>query len=209
MQVWLEKLNICAIGTRVGPTNPRTRIWIAWSVSPISQFSEIRLALFVLELATSLRPSMHLHRCHSTRTSAIPCFGAPHLSRLTLGSRRLYTELASPKTSSGHHTVQLAPGQDEAAVMSKLNVLLAGAQDMPSQPWHLALDGKGIHRHFKFQTFNKTWVCQNQSSHPSQDLKFYHKSFMQIVAEKCKTERHHPEWTNVRLCCPDPLQDLC
>ncbi|KAI9859700.1 MAG: hypothetical protein M1824_003672 [Vezdaea acicularis] len=46
--------------------------------------------------------------------------------------------------------------------------------------WTLSKDRKGIERDFQFSTFKKTW------------------KFMNIVAEECMVQRHHPEWSNVR-----------
>ncbi|KAK3703148.1 hypothetical protein LTR37_014625 [Vermiconidia calcicola] len=45
--------------------------------------------------------------------------------------------------------------------------------------WQLCNSGKGLERQFKFKTFKATW------------------DFMNTVAAECKTQKHHPEWTNV------------
>ncbi|KAK5108956.1 hypothetical protein LTR62_007671 [Meristemomyces frigidus] len=45
--------------------------------------------------------------------------------------------------------------------------------------WRLSTDGRELERTFKFRTFKVTWEFMNQ------------------VAEECKAQRHHPEWTNV------------
>lgn len=72
--------------------------------------------------------------------------------------------------------VQLAEGQDKTAIFHILQFLLASRSQYR---WHLCLDGRGIQRSFRFKTFKQTW------------------DFMQAIAEKCKSERHHPEWWNV------------
>ena len=79
--------------------------------------------------------------------------------------------------SSWKDQVKLAEGQDSATVLNKLEVLLAG--DADNHRWQMCQGGKGIQRSFHFKTFKQTW------------------EFMQAVAEKCKSERHHPEWWNV------------
>lgn len=94
---------------------------------------------------------------------------------------------ASPPDSSLHcgfdafpkDRINLAEGEDENMIIEKLTPLLA--DDAHKHRWHLCLDGKGIRRSFHFKTFKQTW------------------SFMQAIAEKCKSERHHPEWWNVCL----------
>jgi len=47
------------------------------------------------------------------------------------------------------------------------------------EKWAVIPSGKGIERSFKFKTFKKTW------------------EWMNIVAEECKKQKHHPEWSNV------------
>ncbi|KAF2089298.1 transcriptional coactivator/pterin dehydratase, partial [Saccharata proteae CBS 121410] len=45
--------------------------------------------------------------------------------------------------------------------------------------WTLLSNGNGVERTFRFKTFKAAW------------------NFMNAVAEVCKKEKHHPEWTNV------------
>ncbi|PQE22910.1 pterin-4-alpha-carbinolamine dehydratase family protein [Rutstroemia sp. NJR-2017a BBW] len=45
--------------------------------------------------------------------------------------------------------------------------------------WSLIDSGMGLERKFKFKTFKRTW------------------EFMNVVAEECKVQKHHPEWSNV------------
>ncbi|KAK9492303.1 hypothetical protein V1508DRAFT_355864 [Lipomyces doorenjongii] len=47
--------------------------------------------------------------------------------------------------------------------------------------WSLTKDANGIQKKYRFKTFRTTWA------------------FMNSVAEQCMTERHHPEWKNVRI----------
>ncbi|KAK9359139.1 hypothetical protein V1504DRAFT_441537 [Lipomyces starkeyi] len=52
----------------------------------------------------------------------------------------------------------------------------------PSEsPWSLTQDASGIQKRYRFKTFRTAWA------------------FMNSVAEHCMAERHHPEWTNVRI----------
>ncbi|KAK9236984.1 hypothetical protein V1525DRAFT_344860 [Lipomyces kononenkoae] len=55
-------------------------------------------------------------------------------------------------------------------------------------PWSLTPDATGIQKKFRFKTFRSTWA------------------FMNSVAEQCVAERHHPEWTNVRIIAFAPPQ---
>jgi hypothetical protein len=75
--------------------------------------------------------------------------------------------------------VRLAENQDEKEVLSRVKMLLTGKDQPLNQRWYLCANGKGIRRSFHFRTFNQTWA------------------FMEKVADKCKKERHHPEWWNV------------
>ncbi|KAF1365263.1 transcriptional coactivator/pterin dehydratase [Lizonia empirigonia] len=45
--------------------------------------------------------------------------------------------------------------------------------------WALTPSKKGLRRDFVFKTFNNAW------------------QFMDTVAQECKVQRHHPEWTNL------------
>ena len=57
--------------------------------------------------------------------------------------------------------VLIAPGQDAAKVLAKLEPLLVGRGEA-GRRWYLCLGGKGIRRSFYFKTFNKTWVYSNR-----------------------------------------------
>ncbi|KAL6718299.1 hypothetical protein ACLMJK_004387 [Lecanora helva] len=81
-----------------------------------------------------------------------------------------------PENASWKKEIQLAEGQDSSSVLNKLETLLADNTD--NHRWYLCQEGRGIQRSFHFKTFKQTW------------------DFMQAVAEKCKVERHHPEWWN-------------
>lgn len=90
--------------------------------------------------------------------------------------------------------VQMADGQDTTLIIHRLDLLLASEN---SHRWYMCVNGKGIQRSFRFKTFKQTW------------------EFMQTVAEKCKSERHHPEWWNVRSryrklssFCPDLINSI-
>lgn len=89
------------------------------------------------------------------------------------------------RDASWKDQVQVAEGQDTTLIIDRLEFLLASAH---SHRWYMCLGGKGIQRSFRFKTFKQTW------------------DFMQAVAEKCKSERHHPEWWNV--CIIDSLESL-
>ncbi|KAF9697472.1 hypothetical protein EKO04_004885 [Ascochyta lentis] len=45
--------------------------------------------------------------------------------------------------------------------------------------WELTASRKGLRRQFVFKTFGSAW------------------SFMDTVAQECKVQRHHPEWSNL------------
>jgi 4a-hydroxytetrahydrobiopterin dehydratase len=47
--------------------------------------------------------------------------------------------------------------------------------------WRLTPNGMGLEKTFRFKTFKNTWA------------------FMNAVAEDCKSNKHHPEWSNVSL----------
>lgn len=49
----------------------------------------------------------------------------------------------------------------------------------PTGKWTLTPSRTGLQRTYHFKTFNAAW------------------GFMSVVAERCKVERHHPEWFNV------------
>ncbi|KAJ4322101.1 hypothetical protein N0V94_002569 [Neodidymelliopsis sp. IMI 364377] len=45
--------------------------------------------------------------------------------------------------------------------------------------WELTPSKKGLKRQYLFKTFNNAW------------------KFMDTVAQQCKVQRHHPEWSNL------------
>lgn len=45
--------------------------------------------------------------------------------------------------------------------------------------WELTPSGSGLRRQFTFKTFASAW------------------KFMDAVAQECKAQRHHPEWSNL------------
>lgn len=45
--------------------------------------------------------------------------------------------------------------------------------------WELTPSGSGLRRQFLFKTFDSAW------------------KFMATVAQQCKAQRHHPEWSNL------------
>ncbi|KAJ4334741.1 hypothetical protein N0V87_006650 [Didymella glomerata] len=45
--------------------------------------------------------------------------------------------------------------------------------------WQITPSGKGLKKDFVFKTFNNAW------------------KFMDTVAQECKVQRHHPEWSNL------------
>ncbi len=57
--------------------------------------------------------------------------------------------------------------------------------DLPSRvaplldTWELTDSKRGLKRQFLFKTFNNAW------------------KFMDAVAQECKVQRHHPEWSNL------------
>lgn len=58
-------------------------------------------------------------------------------------------------------------------------------EDLPNRvspllsTWELTPTKKGLKRQFLFKTFNNAW------------------KFMDTVAQECKVQRHHPEWSNL------------
>ncbi|KAK9364965.1 transcriptional coactivator/pterin dehydratase [Lipomyces kononenkoae] len=73
---------------------------------------------------------------------------------------------------------RFAEGTDRGEALPVLERLLNEHNECR---WRLTPDATGIHKKFRFKTFRSTWA------------------FMNSVAEQCNAERHHPEWTNVRL----------
>jgi len=69
----------------------------------------------------------------------------------------------------------LAPGEDESRTLQSLLPLLNSGV----QSWSLTGDGTGLEKTFRFKSFKATW------------------DFMNAVAQECKKQRHHPEWSNV------------
>ncbi|KAF2209518.1 hypothetical protein CERZMDRAFT_91340 [Cercospora zeae-maydis SCOH1-5] len=98
---------------------------------------------------------------------------------LTPASSRLpSTALVRLFSSTRVHMVRtqdLSPsaGEDPEALAAKVTELVDRGR------WQLCNEGKGLERGFKFKTFKSTW------------------SFMNTVAEECKKQKHHPEWSNV------------
>ncbi|KAK9373330.1 uncharacterized protein V1513DRAFT_382765 [Lipomyces chichibuensis] len=81
---------------------------------------------------------------------------------------------------------RFAKGVNYNEAISELTKLL----NEPSvSPWRLTQDANGIQKRYRFKTFRTTWA------------------FMNSVAEHCMAERHHPEWTNVRII--KVLEDAC
>ncbi|KAL8917918.1 MAG: hypothetical protein Q9208_007661 [Pyrenodesmia sp. 3 TL-2023] len=97
----------------------------------------------------------------------------------------LRASLHSKPPADNEDPVQLTPniaeGQHENRVLEALRPLLLDAGGR----WLLTQDGKAIYAKFKFKAgFGRTW------------------DFMSAVAEQCKKENHHPEWTNVSAALP-------
>jgi len=144
-------------------------------------------------------------RAHLLRTTTLaPCMSQQlrHRSDLPKSSLEVGMDNTSPASDanasaedeslkrtldgSWKDQISLAQGQDEIIVINKLESLLA--RSAQNHRWYLCLNGKGIQRSFHFKTFKQTW------------------DFMQAVADKCKSERHHPEWWNV---CVEEFHPLC
>ena len=132
---------------------------------------------------------------YSRHTSSIVCrYNSPRVIKYqivrtkTINTTTVNMDDSKSKNDSGaapedvekslKDQVKLADGQDSSTVIGKLQFLLGDAE---FHRWQLCQGGKGIQRSFHFKSFKQTW------------------EFMQAVAEKCKSERHHPEWWNV--CC--------
>ena len=122
-------------------------------------------------------PTIHSStiRCHSDRLEIRSMADSSSTPKSTPASKQL--PLSETLDVSWRNKVQLAENQDSENVLGKLETLLIG--DPQNHHWYLCLEGKGIQRSFHFKTFKQTW------------------EFMNSVAEKCKSERHHPEWWNV------------
>lgn len=103
------------------------------------------------------------------------------------------------------HTVSVAKGQNEAEIWKSLQPLLREAGGR----WSVTDDRKGIHAVFQFKGFERTWVSNTVKI--SLDfwvpigeqlevglIRLDAKEFMSAVADQCKLENHHPQWTNVR-----------
>ncbi|KAI5360805.1 Putative pterin 4 alpha carbinolamine dehydratase [Septoria linicola] len=69
--------------------------------------------------------------------------------------------------------ISVSAGDDPQSITEQATELVTQGK------WQLCNEGKGIERGFKFKTFKATW------------------SFMDQVAEECKKQKHHPEWSNV------------
>ena len=120
-------------------------------------------------------------------------------------SRRLFklnpvVMSSSSRPHSNQYKSQLAisPGQDEEEIVGRLDSLLSVANGR----WSLTSDGKGLERTFHFKTFKGTWVSGYPYSREATvtiTVADVYQNFMNSVAEQCKKERHHPEWSNV--CC--------
>lgn len=151
-------------------------MWSWCSLGPInlpSSTSELLYCCSVMSL---------LSRGYSPRLKTLP-----HVCRMSISSCRhakWYMDQpifdANPPDGTWESEVRIAPGQDAAKVLSKLNPLLFGHGGSQPHPWDLCSDGQGNWRSFYFKTFNETWA------------------FMQAVSDRCKSKRHHPEWWNVK-----------
>jgi 4a-hydroxytetrahydrobiopterin dehydratase len=87
-------------------------------------------------------------------------------------------------------TSQQASGLDTTQSANKtepIDVLFCAGQpaELPQRAskllsaWHLSASKKCITRQYTFSSFSKAW------------------NFMTLVAEECKTKRHHPSWSNL------------
>lgn len=80
----------------------------------------------------------------------------------------------SPRSQVEARDVSASQGSDSAALAQDITPLL-----QPHGRWSLVSSGSALERTFHFGSFRNTWA------------------FMSEVAEECKKQRHHPEWTNV------------
>lgn len=73
----------------------------------------------------------------------------------------------------------------DSQTISGINFSANQPSDLPSRltpllsAWSLTPSSKGLKRTFLFKTFNNAW------------------KFMDTVAQECKVQRHHPEWSNL------------
>ncbi|KAF2167084.1 hypothetical protein M409DRAFT_22518 [Zasmidium cellare ATCC 36951] len=70
--------------------------------------------------------------------------------------------------------IRPSEGADPQTLLQDTNALVE-----ESGKWTLCNGGKGLERPFKFKTFKATW------------------EFMTSIATECKSQKHHPEWSNV------------
>ncbi|KAG9206928.1 hypothetical protein G6514_000218 [Epicoccum nigrum] len=69
--------------------------------------------------------------------------------------------------------------------LHQINFSANQPDDLPSRvaplldTWELTPSRNGLRRQFLFKTFNSAW------------------KFMDTVAQECKVQRHHPEWSNL------------
>ncbi|KAI1940655.1 hypothetical protein LOZ66_002251 [Ophidiomyces ophidiicola] len=71
--------------------------------------------------------------------------------------------------------IQYAQGSDPSVAQPEVERLL----HKEAGRWALTEDMQGIKREYNFKSFKQAW------------------GFMSTVAEECKVEKHHPEWTNI------------
>ncbi|WPH02004.1 putative pterin 4 alpha carbinolamine dehydratase [Acrodontium crateriforme] len=95
---------------------------------------------------------------------------APRIARQLI--KPCYTPTQTRKMSS-LKDLKISQGHDGQAVTEAATALVESGK------WQVCKQGKGLERTFKFKTFKATW------------------DFMNAVADECKKQRHHPEWTNI------------
>lgn len=74
--------------------------------------------------------------------------------RITFDNHPMSSHAGAPEPK-----LKVPPGQDEAAITTKVKELLAPNAETRTS-WALVLDGAGLQRSFRFKTFNKTWVSR-------------------------------------------------
>ncbi|KAF2133188.1 transcriptional coactivator/pterin dehydratase [Dothidotthia symphoricarpi CBS 119687] len=89
--------------------------------------------------------------------------------------------------SSTFHTTPPRPIDTSPPAPPSTTTLLFSENQPPTLPpraalllptWHPTPSGKGLTRTFTFRSFSAAWT------------------FMSLVAEECKVQKHHPSWSN-------------
>ncbi|KZM28411.1 4-alpha-hydroxytetrahydrobiopterin dehydratase [Ascochyta rabiei] len=126
-------------------------------------------------------------RSYKPQLTPAICWAAPIQCRLTPGWYSLGSSTGPLRSISTSRALAMADSTSAQPPAAPSTIYFSANQpaDLPARAskliptWELTPSRKGLRRDFQFKTFDLAW------------------QFMDAVAQECKVQRHHPEWSNL------------